>query len=51
MAVRWALPLRRYVQALGIHIQRWKSANRRHYLGTTHRCEKRGQEGLTRAES
>ena len=51
MAVRWALLLRRYAQALGIHIQRWKSPNRGHYLDTTHRCEKWGQEGLPQAES
>ena len=45
-AVRWALLFRRYAQALGIHIQRWKYPSRHHYLGTMHRCEKRRQECL-----
>ena len=45
MAVRWAI-LRRYAQALGIHIQRWKYPSRYYYLGTMHRCEKRRQECL-----
>ena len=46
MAVHWALPLRRYAQALGIHIQRCNFPNRHHYLGTMRRCEKRRQECL-----